>query len=212
MPLFALDEKIWFPPVEEAMEDGLLAFGGDLSPERLLLAYREGIFPWFDGDIPLWWTPDPRCVLFPQDLRISHSMKQLLGKNAFEFTVDKDFREVMLNCQQVKRKGQPGTWISDEIVDVYCSLFEMGHAHCAAVYRDGLMVGGLYGVLVNKVFCGESMFSRSGNASKYSLIRYVQHLAAKEILLIDCQVHNPHLESLGATMIPRKEFIKYLKM
>jgi leucyl/phenylalanyl-tRNA--protein transferase len=211
LPLFLLDERTWFPPVEEAMEDGLLAMGGDLSPGRLLLAYKEGIFPWYDGEVPLWWSPDPRCVLFPPDIKISHSMKQLLKRNAFEFKTDTGFREVMINCQQSKRKDQPGTWITDEIVEAYCSLFEQGHAHCAAVYKDGEMVGGLYGLRVNKVFCGESMFSKVSNASKYTFIKYVQHLSANGIELIDCQVHNPHLESLGATMIPRKKFIQYLR-
>lgn len=211
MPLFALDERTWFPPVEEAMEDGLLAFGGDLGVERLLLAYQKGIFPWYDGDIPLWWSPDPRCVLFPAELKISHTMKQLLKKNAFEFAIDVDFVEVMLRCQQMERKDQPGTWISDEIIEAYTTLHRMGHAHCAAVYRDGEMVGGLYGMMVNKVFCGESMFSKASNASKYAFIKYVQHLSSTGIRLIDCQVHTPHLESLGARMIPRKEFLEYLK-
>jgi leucyl/phenylalanyl-tRNA---protein transferase len=211
LPLFALDEKNWFPPVEDAMEDGLLAFGGDLGVERLLLAYKNGIFPWFDGDIPLWWSPDPRCVIFPGELKISHSMKQLLKKNAFDFAIDKDFTEVMLNCQKVERADQPGTWISDEIIEAYSTLHQMGHAHCAAVYKNGEMVGGLYGVMVNKVFCGESMFSKVSNASKYAFIKHVQHLSSTGIQLIDCQVHNPHLESLGARMIPRKEFINYLR-
>lgn len=210
MPLFALDDKLWFPPAGEAMEDGLLAFGGDLSIERLLLAYRSGIFPWYDGDVPLWWSPDPRCVLFPADLKISHSMKQLQKKNTFDFSIDKDFRQVMLHCQRVKRKDDAGTWINDEIVDAYCQLFELGHAHCAAVYKDGEMVGGLYGLKINNVFCGESMFSKESNASKYAFIKYVQHLSATGVELIDCQVHNPHLESLGATMIPRDKFLKLL--
>lgn len=193
------------------MEDGLLAFGGDLSVERLLLAYQQGIFPWYDGEIPLWWSPDPRCVLFPADLKISHSMKQLLKQDAFDFYIDEDFRQVMVNCQQTKRKGDPGTWITGEIVEAYCTLHEMGHAHCASVYKDCEMVGGLYGLMVNKVFCGESMFSKESNASKYTFIKYVQHLSANGIELVDCQVHNPHLESLGATMIPRKTFLQYLK-
>jgi leucyl/phenylalanyl-tRNA--protein transferase len=211
LPLFVLDEKVWFPPVAEAMEDGLLAIGGDLSAERLLLAYKKGIFPWYDGEVPLWWSPDPRCVLFPDDIKISQSMKQLLRRNEFEFRMDTDFRGVMINCQQSKRKDQPGTWITDEIVEAYCSLFEQGYAHCAAVYKDGAMVGGLYGLRVNTVFCGESMFSKVSNASKYTFIKYVQHLSGNGIRVIDCQVHNPHLESLGATMIPRKDFLEYLK-
>ncbi len=210
MPLFALDDKLWFPPVEEAMEDGLLAFGGDLSVDRLLLAYNNGIFPWYDGDIPLWWSPDPRCVLFPADLKISHSMKQLLKKDAFDFALDKDFREVIENCQQTKRKDEAGTWINDDIIDSYTQLFELGIAHCAAVYIEGEVVGGLYGLRINNVFCGESMFSKVSNASKYAFIKYVQHLSASGIELIDCQVHNPHLESLGARMIDRKAFRNFL--
>ncbi len=211
MPLFALDDKLWFPPVEEAMEDGLLAFGGDLSVDRLLLAYNNGIFPWYDGDIPLWWSPDPRCVLFPSDIKISNSMKQLLKKKAFDFVTDKDFREVITHCQQAKRKDEAGTWINNDVIDAYTKLFESGVAHCAAVYTKGEMVGGLYGLRINNVFCGESMFSKVSNASKYAFIKYVQHLSASGIELIDCQVHNPHLESLGATMIPRKTYLKYLK-
>jgi leucyl/phenylalanyl-tRNA---protein transferase len=210
LPLFALDEKIWFPPVEDAMEDGLLAFGGDLRAERLLLAYQKGIFPWYDGDVPLWWSPDPRCVLLPGELKISTSMNQMLKKQAFEFTIDKDFVQVMLNCQQAARKDQPGTWISDNIIAAYSILHQMGHAHCAAVYKDEEMVGGLYGIMVNKVFCGESMFSKMNNASKYAFIKYVQHLVSNGAQLIDCQVHTPHLESLGARMIPRKQFLEYL--
>lgn len=193
------------------MEDGLLAFGGDLSVERILLAYRNGIFPWFDGDIPLWWSPDPRCVIFPDRLRISHSMKQLLRRNAFEFRIDTDFRDVVVNCSQVKRKDEAGTWITEEIIDAYTELHQKGFAHCAAVYQDGEMVGGLYGIKINDVFCGESMFSKVSNASKYAFISYVQVLAAEGISLIDCQVHNSHLESLGATMIPRKDFLRYLR-
>jgi leucyl/phenylalanyl-tRNA---protein transferase len=206
-----LDDKLWFPPVEESLEDGLLAIGGDLSVERLLLAYKKGIFPWYDGDVPLWWSPDPRCVLFPDELKISASMKQLLKRDAFEFKIDENFVEVMLNCQQTERKDQPGTWISDDIVATYSALHKMGHAHCAAVYTNGEMVGGLYGVQVGNVFCGESMFSKVSNASKYAFIKYVHHLTANGIQLIDCQVHTLHLESLGAIMISRKEFITYLR-
>jgi leucyl/phenylalanyl-tRNA--protein transferase len=210
LPLHILDDKIWFPPVDESLEDGLLAVGGDLSTDRLLLAYRKGIFPWYDGDVPLWWSPDPRCVIFPGELKISHSMKQLLKKNEFVFKIDENFTEVVLNCQKIERKEQPGTWISDEIVEVYSTLHKMGHAHCAAVYKNGEMVGGLYGMRIGKVICGESMFSKVSNASKYAFIRYVQHLMTNGIELIDCQVHNPHLESLGAKMIPRKAFLQFL--
>jgi leucyl/phenylalanyl-tRNA--protein transferase len=211
LPLFALDDKLWFPPVEESMEDGLLSFGGDLSVKRLLLAYRSGIFPWYDGDIPLWWSPDPRCILFPAELKITHSMRTLLNRNALKFRVNADFKEVMLNCQKVYRKDQPGTWISDEIVESYTKLYEMGFATCAAVYKDDEMVGGLYGVKLGNVFCGESMFSKESNASKYAFIQYVQYLQCQGVVLIDCQVHTQHLESLGARMIVRKDFMKLLK-
>ncbi|HEX6914036.1 MAG TPA: leucyl/phenylalanyl-tRNA--protein transferase [Chitinophagaceae bacterium] len=210
MPLYALDNKIWFPPAAEAMDDGLLAFGGDLSVERLLLAYRNGIFPWFDGGIPLWWSPDPRCVIYPAEIHVSHSMKQLLKKNTFELKINTDFRKVIENCREVSRKGQPGTWISDEIIESYCRLHELGYAQCAAVYRDGEIIGGLYGIRLQKVFCGESMFSKVSNASKYAFISYARVLAAEGVELIDCQIPNPHLESLGARMIPREEFLGYL--
>lgn len=209
--MYALDEKLWFPPVDAAMEDGLLAFGGDLSTERLLLAYRNGIFPWYDGGIPLWWSPDPRCVIFPNEVRITKSMQQLLRKNAFEFRINENFEEVVRQCKQTIRPGQEGTWISDEIIAAYTALHRAGHAHCAAVYRDGVMVGGLYGLRINNVFCGESMFSKQSNASKYAFIRYAGYLLEQGVQLIDCQVHNPHLETLGAVMIPRSEFVAHLQ-
>jgi len=211
LSLYILDEKIWFPPVSEALKDGLLAIGGDLITERLLLAYRNGIFPWYDDAVPLWWSPDPRFVLFPEELKVSHSMKQLLKKNAFDFRIDADFTVVMQACRSIGRKGQNGTWINDEVIAAYTRLHEMGHAHCASVYQDGILVGGLYGVMVGQVFCGESMFSKVSNASKYAFIRYVQHLVTQGIVLIDCQVHTEHLQSLGARMISRQQFIQYLK-
>ncbi len=211
MPLYILDDKIIFPPVDEALEDGLLAIGGDLGVERVLLAYRNGIFPWFSGDIPLWWSPDPRCVLFPSEVKISHSMKQLLNKNAFDFSMNKAFKEVMMNCQQVKRKDEDGTWITEEFIKTYTHLHKSGYAESAEVWKDGELVGGLYGVMMGKVFCGESMFSKVSNASKYALIRCAEQLQQRGIQLIDCQVHTPHLESLGAKMIERKTFLQYLE-
>lgn len=211
MRLYQLNEEIWFPDVEHALPDGLLALGGDLSTDRLLLAYRSGIFPWFnDDEPPLWWCPDPRFVLFPAELKVTKSMMQLLKKDAFEFTINKDFGQVMRMCASVPRKGQDGTWITDEILKAYTLLHEMGVAHSAEVWRDGELAGGLYGIRMGNVFFGESMFSSVSNASKYAFIRYIQQLIAEGVQLIDCQVYTPHLESLGARMIPRKEFIKKL--
>jgi leucyl/phenylalanyl-tRNA---protein transferase len=211
MPLHILPDKIWFPPVEDAMEDGLLAIGGELSIERVLYAYLKGIFPWYDGDVPLWWSPDPRFVLFPDELKVSKSMQRLLKRNAFEFTVNKDFAGVIRNCKLSERKGQDGTWINDTVEKVYTQLHTLGHALSAEVWLNNELVGGLYGVTVNNVFCGESMFSKVSNASKYAFIKLVEYLVHKGIKLIDCQVYTEHLESLGAREMERKEFLKMLK-
>ena len=212
MALYFLNDEIWFPDVEEALEDGLLPIGGDLKTERLLLAYRSGIFPWFDDDeLPMWWCPDPRFVLFPRELKISKSMQQLLKRNAFEFRINSSFEAVVRNCQQANRKDQDGTWITEEIVSAYCKLHELGYAHCAETWQDGALIGGLYGIRMGNVFFGESMFSKRNNASKYAFIRYVQQLQNEGVVLIDCQVYTAHLESLGARMIPRKLFIDFLK-
>lgn len=210
MALYVLTDKIIFPPVEEALEDGLLAIGGDLSVERILLAYRNGIFPWFSGDIPLWWSPDPRCVVFPNEIVISKSMKQLLKKEAFHFTMNKAFTEVMINCQQIKRKENGGTWITDDFIKAYTQLHKLGYAESAEAWLNDELVGGLYGMVTGKVFCGESMFSKVSNASKYAFIKAVKLLHQRGIQLIDCQVHTPHLESLGAKMISRKAFLEFL--
>ena len=211
MPLYALDESIWFPPVEEALPDGLLAMGGDLSPERLLLAYRQGIFPWYDGDIPLWWCPNPRFVLIPDELKVSKSMKALIKKNAFEFRINTAFGEVIHDCKETKREGQDGTWINENVEAAYTALHEMGFAHSAEAWKDGKLVGGLYGIRLGKVFFGESMFSNESNASKFAFIKYVELLRAEGVLLIDCQIHTEHLESLGAKMIMRQQFIQLLQ-
>jgi leucyl/phenylalanyl-tRNA---protein transferase len=211
MPVYLLDDSLWFPPVEEATDDGLLAAGGDLSIDRLLLAYGNGIFPWYNEDeIPLWWSPDPRFVLFPGELIVSKSMLRLLKRNEFEFSVNAAFAEVIRNCSEVWRKGQSGTWISKEIADAYISLHQLGYAHSAEAWLGGELVGGVYGVLLGKVFFGESMFSLKSNASKYAFIRWVQLLQEKGVSLIDCQVYTPHLESLGARMIPRERFMGML--
>lgn len=211
MPLYALDESLWFPPADDALADGLLAMGGDLSTERLLLAYKHGIFPWYDGTIPLWWCPNPRFVLFPDELKISKSMQVLFKKNTFEFTINKAFEEVIHHCKETRRKDQDGTWIKDEVEDAYIRLHKQGYAHSAEAWKDGQLAGGVYGIRLGKVFFGESMFSKKSNASKYAFINYVQQLMKEGIQLIDCQVYSEHLESLGGRMIMREQFIQLLQ-
>jgi len=210
MSLFILNNELLFPPVHLSEPDGLLALGGDLSPERLLLAYRHGIFPWYEGQHILWWCPDPRFVLFPEELRESKSMKQLHKRNVFEFRVDTAFREVITNCKTIAREGQESTWITDEVRDAYTRMHELGYAHSAEAWQDGKLVGGLYGIRMGNVFFGESMFSKVSNASKYAFIQYVQRLQGEGVQLIDCQVYTAHLESLGARMVPREDFIALL--
>jgi leucyl/phenylalanyl-tRNA--protein transferase len=211
MPLFVLEKELSFPPVHLAEPDGLLAIGGDLSVERLLLAYKKGIFPWYESDHILWWSPDPRFVLFPAELKVSKSMKQLLKKNDLSFTINKSFEQVISNCKTITRKGQEGTWITDEVKKAYTILHKKGYAHSAEVWKDGKLVGGLYGIRLGKIFFGESMFSKENNASKYAFIKYVQQLTSEGIKLIDCQVYTEHLESLGARMISRKEFVNLIE-
>lgn len=210
MPLFALDKQLVFPPVHLAEPDGLLAVGGDLSTDRLLLAYRSGIFPWYEGDHILWWCPDPRFVLFPDELKISKSMSVLLKKTAFEFTINQAFPAVISHCKTISRKEQNGTWITDEVKKAYTHLHQLGFAHSAEVWNDGALQGGLYGIRLGNVFFGESMFSNVSNASKYAFISYVQHLKTEGVELVDCQVYTEHLESLGAKMIDRENFIGLL--
>lgn len=211
MAIFALSDELIFPPVHLAEPDGLLAIGGDLSPERLLLAYRSGIFPWYDKPPILWWSPDPRFVLFPDELKISKSMKPLLNREAFQFTTNKAFSQVMQYCKNVPRAGQDGTWINDEVIAAYTKLHEMGYAHSAEVWQNGELAGGLYGIKLGNVFFGESMFSLVSNASRYAFIKYVQDLKRNGLALIDCQIHSDYLESLGARMIGGKEFQEILR-
>ncbi|MCA0152154.1 leucyl/phenylalanyl-tRNA--protein transferase [Winogradskyella vincentii] len=208
--MYFLNQKIEFPDVSEASVEGLLAVGGDLSSERLLHAYAHGIFPWYDADDPiLWWSPDPRFVLYPEDLKVSKSMKQVLRKKQFKVTYNKAFTEVINNCAQAKREGQEGTWITEEMIGAFIKLHELGYAKSIEVWENMQLVGGLYGIdLNNKVFCGESMFAKVSNASKVAFIALVQ---SNEYQLIDCQLHTKHLESLGAKHISRTEFLKYLK-
>ncbi len=209
--LHFLDNDLWFPPQEEAWEDGLLAAGGDLRPERLLLAYRNGIFPWYNEDEPpLWWCPDPRFVLFPQELKVSKSMLQLIRKEHFEFRINTAFEQVINSCADIERKGMEGTWITDNVAHAYTQLHQLGHAHSAEAWHNGELVGGLYGVWLGNVFFGESMFSKQSNASKFAFVNWVQCLIEKGVTLIDCQVYTEHLESFGARMIPRKDFLHIL--
>lgn len=209
MPLYVLDKTLQFPPVNEALEDGLLAMGGDIEPERLLLAYQQGIFPWYEGDIPLWWSPDPRFVLVPHEINISKSMQQLFRKKAFKVTINKSFVEVMRNCSKISRTGQDGTWINEQMINAYTQLHQQGYAISVECWQKDTLVGGLYGIQIGAVFCGESMFSKVSNASKYAFIHFVQ-TNQNRIRLIDCQVHTPHLESLGARMINRADFLSIL--
>lgn len=210
MPIFALDENLPFPDPNLAEADGLLAIGGDLSTARLLEAYKSGIFPWFEDDVPLWWSPDPRFVLFPAELKISTSMKTLLKRKTFTFTINKAFPEVIRNCKSVRRDGQAGTWITEEMQDAYTELHNQGYAFSAEAWNGTELAGGLYGIKMGKMFFGESMFSHQSNASKYAFISMVEQLKSEGVALIDCQVFTAHLESFGARMIPRKEFLKLL--
>lgn len=211
MPLYVLEKDLVFPHYSHADTDGLLALGGDLSPERLLLAYKNGIFPWYEGDIILWWHPDPRFVIFPEELKINKTTRSLLNKNAFEFTINKSFPEVIRHCKKMNRQGQDGTWITDEMEKAFLKMHELGFAHSAEVWKNGELAGGLYGIKIGKVFFGESMFSLTSNASRYAFIRYVQQLKEQEgIELIDCQVYTDYIESMGGRMISGKEFNQYL--
>jgi leucyl/phenylalanyl-tRNA--protein transferase len=204
-----LNKIIEFPPLSEANSDGLLAIGGDLSSKRVLYAYKSGIFPWYEADQPLmWWSPDPRFVLYPSKLKISKSSKQLLKSKKFEVSVNRNFKEVILACAKINRQSQSGTWITDQMIEVYCELHNMGIAKSIEVWLDNRLVGGLYGIQFNDVvFCGESMFSSVSNASKIGFIIFIQMSKFK---LIDCQVYSSHLESLGAEFISRSDFIQYL--
>jgi len=210
MPIYQLTEEIIFPPVQGA-EDGVVAVGGDLSVERLELGYRSGIFPWYsEGQPIIWWSPDPRFVLFPDRLRISKSMKQLLRNHSFEVTYNQDFKQVIDNCKNVTRIGQESTWITGEMKQAYINLHKIGLAKSVEVWQNGVLVGGLYGVDLGSVFCGESMFSKVSNASKIGFINFVQKSQQEGGQLIDCQVYTDHLSSLGAEEIDREEFLAHL--
>jgi leucyl/phenylalanyl-tRNA--protein transferase len=209
--MFLLNKELFFPPLTIADEDGLLAVGGDLSTERLLLAYRSGIFPWYNEDEPIcWWSPDPRFVLYPAELKVSSSMKTVLQNGKFRFTINRAFTQVIQNCKTISRKGQDGTWLSPAMQKAYTILHELGYTHSAETWLDGKLVGGLYGIRLGRIFFGESMFSLKTNASKFAFINYVTQLQKENVQLIDCQLHTAHLESLGAKMIPRELFTEML--
>jgi len=205
-----LTEDLWFPSVSEASEEGIVAIGGDLSVARLILAYRSGIFPWFEHDEPiLWWSPDPRFVLFPKKLKVSKSMRQVLRNKNFTVTVNKAFKDVISSCAEAKRSGQQGTWITENMITAFTDLHDMGYAKSVEVWDGNTLVGGLYGVdLGNGIFTGESMFAKESNASKVAFISFIQNTDYK---LIDCQVYTNHLASLGAEDIPRDTFLKLLR-
>jgi leucyl/phenylalanyl-tRNA--protein transferase len=210
MSLTILDENIWFPPLEDALEDGLIAMGGDLSTERLIKAYQEGIFPWYEGETPLWWSPNPRFVIYPANLKVSATMKQVIKRQEFEFKTNTAFDQVIANCKKIKRAGQQGTWITPAVEKAYNILHQLGITHSAEAWKGGTLVGGLYGIKMGKLFFGESMFSNQSNASKFAFISYVKQLETEGIVLIDCQVYTEHLESLGAEMIDRNLFKQIL--
>jgi len=210
--MYFLTKELYFPPVEEASYEGILAVGGDLSVERLLLAYNNGIFPWFDADEPiLWWSPSERMVVNPKDYKVSKSLRNIINRNIFEVTINKDFESVIKNCQEIERKDQHGTWISNDIIESYTKLYQLGKAKSFEVWQKGELVGGLYGVDLGHVFCGESMFSKVPNASKVAFVKLIEYLKQNNYKLLDCQVHNDHLEKLGAFEISRNAFMMILK-
>lgn len=210
MPIFQLTDEMMFPPVELSEEDGLLAIGGDLSAERLLLAYSNSLFPWYnEGDPILWWSTDPRFVLFPDEIKISKSMRRVFNQKEFTITLDRCFKEVMTECGMPRRK-QRGTWITPAMLDAYCELHRLGYAHSVESWKNGKLAGGLYGVSLGRIFFGESMFAKENNASKAAFITLVLKLRELGFLLIDSQVYTAHLESLGARDIPRYEYLQIL--
>jgi leucyl/phenylalanyl-tRNA--protein transferase len=209
--MYPISDDLYFPPVSYASSEGLLAIGGDLSSERLLLAYKSGIFPWFNqGEPILWWAPKSRMVLFFNELIISKSMRNILNRNTFKVTFNQDFRAVISNCSGIKRAGQQGTWISQDMIEAYCKLNELGIAKSVEVWQNQELVGGLYGIELGTVFCGESMFSKVSNASKLAFITLVDHLKSENFKILDCQVYNDHLASLGCREIDRDDFMKLL--
>lgn len=212
MPVYLLSDNLIFPSPQLAPQEGLLAVGGDLSQERLLLAYRMGIFPWYSKDEPImWWSPDPRLVLYPSELKVSKSLKKTIKKRPFQVTVDQAFESVIKACAQSRTRMQQGTWIVNDMIAAYCNLHESGLAHSVETWQAGKLTGGLYGVSLGKCFFGESMFTRTSNASKVAFVALVELLKTLNFNLIDCQVTTAHLLSFGAREIPRTRFLKELE-
>ena len=213
MPHICFNEDSFsFPPIDEADEEGLLLIGGKVTAPRVLEAYQKGIFPWYnEEELPLWWSPDPRFVLFPEELHLSRSMKKVFSNESFAFTVDTAFEKVIQHCATIKRAGQDGTWITSGMKKVYTQLHNEGYGHSAEAWQDGHLVCGMYGLQIDKVFFAESMFSKVSNASKFALIRFVQHLRKLGVELIDCQVYTDHVKSLGARLIEREQYLKLLQ-
>jgi len=212
MPVFLLSEKIAFPPPNYATREGLLAVGGDLSRERLLLAYRMGIFPWYGEDEPiLWWSPDPRLVLYPDELHVPRTLQKILRQERFSVTMDSAFEEVIGACAQTRREKGEGTWIVAEMIDAFVDLHRAGYAHSVEAWQKNRLVGGLYGVSLGKAFFGESMFSRASNASSVTLVTLVRFLQALAFDFVDCQVTTGHLMRFGAREVPRARFLKQLR-
>lgn len=210
--MYILSNEIYFPPVSEAHESGILAFGGDLSTERLLLAYNSGIFPWYEECEPItWYAPEYRMVLPLSVYKPKKSVRNLINRNIFNCTINQDFEAVIRNCQQIKREGQNGTWITDEIIEAYNNLHKLEKALSVEVWQDGELVGGLYGIIVGRIFCGESMFSKVSNASKIGFDFLVNYLKSKDFVLVDGQVYNEYLEQLGFFEIPREDFMEILE-
>jgi len=212
VPIYALPNEILFPDPELADPSGLLAVGGDLQPTRLLQAYANGIFPWYsEGQPILWHSPDPRFVLFPNELRVSRSLRQTIRKDSFRITLDEAFEEVIERCSAVPRPGQDGTWITNEMIDGYIELHRLGFAHSAEAWSGGELVGGLYGVSLGSIFFGESMFADRSDASKVAFVALVEQLLRWNFSLIDSQVYTEHLERFGTTDIPRARYLKLLR-
>lgn len=212
MPVYLLSDDLVFPSPRLASEEGLLAIGGDLSRQRLLLAYRMGIFPWYSRSEPiLWWSPDPRLVLYPAEFRVSKSLQKTIHKGVFRVTMDEAFEAVINACAQSRTRAGEGTWIVDEMIDAYCNLHRAGFAHSVESWKDGRLAGGLYGVSLGRCFFGESMFTHISNASKVAFAALVKHLLALNFNLIDCQVTTSHLLRLGAREIPRIQFLNELE-
>ena len=212
MPVFALDHRLIFPHPVLREEEGLLGVGGDLSEDRLMLAYRWGIFPWYTDDQPLlWWWTVPRLVLKPQEVHVSRSLARILRKEHFRVTFDQDFHGVITRCSTINRKGQKGTWILPEMIDAYIKLHEAGHAHSVEVWNGDNLVGGVYGVVVGKIFSGESMFALEPNASKVAFVTLASHLASKGFEWIDCQQDTPHSRTMGGYLIEEDVFLEILR-